>query len=306
MGAGQVGVDHGEWITIRSKALYVERHGDPCYEPVLYLHGGPGASCVDFCHFQAKPLSEHLYVIALDQRGVFRSEALDEADSLGLSDLILDMEALRELLQIKQWHVIGHSFGGYLALRYALQHPSSVKRIIYETPSFNIADSMRSLISRSLAYFDPEDEATIQACHSYISGQHSASELLQAWGQLGAKLGEQREFIYFHGIHPSAIDAIFDAYPQELWQRSNLHTMKLMQEGEMNIDISAKLAEAKHRSLLIQGRHDPVCTPQQQDNFTRYAVNGDIVYFEHSAHMPRAEEPTKYTETVLAFLAWDH
>lgn len=129
-------IETGKYMNIRGKKLYVETHGDPKNKPVLYLHGGPGESCYDFSFHQAERLKDSLYVIMIDQRGVCRSEEITEDEAFGLNDLIEDCEELKKVLQIKKWSIIGHSFGGYLALLYASIYPGSIKKIIFEGPTF--------------------------------------------------------------------------------------------------------------------------------------------------------------------------
>lgn len=291
----------GGKIKIRDKYLYVEQYGDPSNEAILYLHGGPGASCLDFCHYQAKALSEYFLVITLDQRGVLRSEPLELDESFGIDDLIRDFETLREHFKIRQWNLIGHSFGGYLALKYAYDYPSSIKRIIYEAPSFDIAMSSRSLFLKALDLLDVNDLESIAECNRFINGNYNASELLEAWGLVSKKLEHNRELIYFHENHLER-DIIFDQYPAELWEKTYIHSIKLFQEGKINNSLIAYLEKVNHPSLLIHGKYDPVCCNQQYEEFINKSPNRKVVIFEQSAHMPRLEEPTKYTEVVTEFI----
>ncbi|MFL1673527.1 alpha/beta fold hydrolase [Paenibacillus dendritiformis] len=84
----------GELIPVRGKNLYVEHWGQAHQEALLYLHGGPGASCLDFSVYQAKELSKRIRVISMDQRGVLRSDPIEEDEPFGLDDLIRDCEVL--------------------------------------------------------------------------------------------------------------------------------------------------------------------------------------------------------------------
>ncbi|UOQ46852.1 alpha/beta hydrolase [Gracilibacillus caseinilyticus] len=118
----------GRLINVCGVHIYVEEFGKTNEEALLYLHGGPGASCIDFCYYQAKALSEKLRVIALDQRGVLRSDPIMSNEKFGVDDIISDCEALRKELGIENWTVLGHSFGGYIALNYAYEYPMSVKK----------------------------------------------------------------------------------------------------------------------------------------------------------------------------------
>ena len=93
--------------------LYFEIAGEG--KPCLYLHGGPGYWSKSFQHFSGKLLEEHLQMVYLDQRGCGRSEHSPTQD-YSLNRLIDDIEELRIFLGIEEWFVLGHSFGGILAV----------------------------------------------------------------------------------------------------------------------------------------------------------------------------------------------
>jgi proline iminopeptidase len=139
----------GQLIKIRGKKLYVECFGSEEKPPVLYLHGGPGESCHDFTYHQSKRLKKHFKLIAIDQRGVCRSEVIHDNEVFGLNDLIEDCEALRKHLGIKKWSVIGHSFGGFLSLLYVSRYPDFIDKVIFEGPTFDFELTSRSLIRKT-------------------------------------------------------------------------------------------------------------------------------------------------------------
>lgn len=95
--------------------------------PLLFLHGGPGSSCVDYCLYQAKALSVKPYVIAFDQRGVLRPEAIKDNEEFHIDDIIYDCEEMRTAMGITSWSLLGHSFGGMLAARYASMFPKKYR-----------------------------------------------------------------------------------------------------------------------------------------------------------------------------------
>ncbi len=80
----------GRLIEIRGKKLYVEEFGAKEKQPVLNLHGGPGESCFDFTYHQKERLHDQFYVIAIDQRGVCRSEIIENHERFTLVDIIKD------------------------------------------------------------------------------------------------------------------------------------------------------------------------------------------------------------------------
>jgi len=83
----------GNYMNVRGKDIYVETHGDPNAYPVLYLHGGPGESCYEFCYHQSERLQSNFRLIAIDQRGVYRSEMINENESICIHDILMDCEA---------------------------------------------------------------------------------------------------------------------------------------------------------------------------------------------------------------------
>ncbi|MCS7001956.1 MAG: alpha/beta fold hydrolase [Dehalococcoidia bacterium] len=95
-------------------------HGDP----IVLLHGGPGAPSN-----YVTPVADALHargrrVILFDQRGVGASREWN--GRYGVDDYLEDIEAVREHFAIAQWHVFGQSWGGLLAQRYARAAPHRV------------------------------------------------------------------------------------------------------------------------------------------------------------------------------------
>ncbi|MBL1705195.1 alpha/beta fold hydrolase, partial [Klebsiella pneumoniae] len=80
---------------------------------------------------------------------VCRSEEITEDETFGLKDLIEDCEELKKALQIEKWSIVGHSFGGYLALLYAATYPNSIEKIIFEGPTFDFVLTSRSLLQKT-------------------------------------------------------------------------------------------------------------------------------------------------------------
>ncbi|MDE1154022.1 MAG: prolyl aminopeptidase [Micavibrio sp.] len=104
--------------------LYYEQSGNPDGVPVVFLHGGPGAGSSPKHRQFFDP--RHYRIVIFDQRGAGHSTPLAELRENTTADLVADIEALREKLGIKKWHVFGGSWGSTLALAYAITHPASV------------------------------------------------------------------------------------------------------------------------------------------------------------------------------------
>ncbi len=101
--------------------MYWEQSGRPDGEPVVFLHGGPGAGAIPVHRRFFDP--EFYRIVVYDQRGAGRSTPRGELIDNTTEHLIADMERLRELLGVDKWVLFGGSWGSTLALAYAEAHP---------------------------------------------------------------------------------------------------------------------------------------------------------------------------------------
>ncbi len=108
--------------------IYWEQCGNPDGQPVLFIHGGPGAGCSqnDRCFFDP----EVFRVVLVDQRGCGRSSPLGELTNNTPSHLAADFEAIRREFGIDTWHVFGGSWGSTLSLFYAQEYPDAVRSLV--------------------------------------------------------------------------------------------------------------------------------------------------------------------------------
>ncbi|PRC92365.1 prolyl aminopeptidase [Solimicrobium silvestre] len=114
--SGHLSVDGGH-------SLYWEECGNPNGQPVLFLHGGPGAGLSPSHRQFFDPA--YYRIVLFDQRGAGKSTPLGEYRHNTTPLLIQDIEAIRTMLKIDQWLVFGGSWGSTLALAYGEAHPSA-------------------------------------------------------------------------------------------------------------------------------------------------------------------------------------
>lgn len=107
-----------------SHVMYWEQVGNPRGQPVLFLHGGPGAGAGAVHRRFFDPTFWR--VLIFDQRGAGRSRPLGSLENNSTPDLIADIEVLRRHLGIERWLLFGGSWGSTLALAYAQAHPDRV------------------------------------------------------------------------------------------------------------------------------------------------------------------------------------
>jgi pimeloyl-ACP methyl ester carboxylesterase len=105
-------------IPIRDVSLFVDVVGRG--DPLVLMHGGPGLDHVSLTPFKA--LADRQTLIFYDHRCNGRSSGAP-VTSMTWDNLTADADALRERLGYERWAVLGHSFGGHVALEYALRYP---------------------------------------------------------------------------------------------------------------------------------------------------------------------------------------
>jgi proline iminopeptidase len=299
----------GDRIDVRGKKIHVEFFGKENSIPLLYIHGGPGAGSYDFELFQNVRLSENLYLITFDQRGVLRSDSFLENENFELNDLIEDCEALRITLGISRWSVLGHSFGGYIALLYSIAYPSSIEKLILESPSFDLRLSARSLIlGAALEYIKSGDEEQATICKETSVKEGSPEEIFNlCFNQILNELGDRRENLYTYGPDKFFFDRIVSEapFPKEWWRKQQVFQKKLFDEGAIYQSIIPILQRVECSSLLIKGAHDYVTCDIQVRSFLTDVKNSQFKLFNNSGHMPHFEEPEVFAETVIQFLLGD-
>jgi len=108
--------------------LYWEQCGNPEGDPVLFLHGGPGAGCSEHDRRFFDP--EHFRIVLFDQRGCGRSTPVGDLSNNTMADTAADIEQLRSHLGIDRWHVFGGSYGSTISLFYSQEFPQSCKTLV--------------------------------------------------------------------------------------------------------------------------------------------------------------------------------
>ncbi|MFB6719791.1 alpha/beta fold hydrolase [Kribbella sp. NPDC056345] len=279
-------------IEVRGTRLYVDRRGAADAPPLLFLHGGPGSGSYDFLFFQGDRLAERLQVIGVDQRGVQQSDPLTAP--ITELDLLADFEALRETLGVESWSILGHSFGGRLALRYAVAHPDTVTKVVFENPAWDVRLNSETLIraaqriAPAVQLLPHEGPATKQMRDDRIALLH--------------ELGDRRMEIY---LGPDTKELVLPAdteIPDELHARSGRFSEVITQTPEFLESLLPLLAQITQPALLIKGAHDPVTSPEEIARYQADVPDGTYYSAATAGHFVHAEAADAYTRVVTDFV----
>ncbi len=149
-------------------------------EPIVFLHGGPG---MDHTYFlpQMAELAKDYRLIFFDQRTSGRSAADVNEASVTLDNFVEDIEGIRAAFDLDKMNLAGHSWGGFLAMAYAVKHPDKLNSIMLfnaTPPSSEYQAEMSQSVSEKTPAEDVVARRRILQSDAYRRQQSSAFEAL--------------------------------------------------------------------------------------------------------------------------------
>jgi proline iminopeptidase len=144
-------------IRIEDNVIFTKKMGSG--EPIIFLHGGPGLSH-DYLVQPFEQLSSKYELIFFDQRGSGASSALGPDQTICIDDFVTDIETLRKSLKLSDITLIGHSWGGLLAVLYAKKFGNSLRKMILIDPApgnSSLDNAGRSIMRGRLSVEDIEE-----------------------------------------------------------------------------------------------------------------------------------------------------
>jgi proline iminopeptidase len=260
--------------------------------PLLVLHGGPGSGS-DYLAPLAG-LGDQRPVVFYDQLGCGRSPADDDPVLWTLDRFVAEVAMVCRALRLKDFHLFGHSWGGWLALEYVLRHPRAVRSLTLASTAASIPQ-VRAELARLRAAL-PADLAEALRTHE-ASGDIDHPDYRAA-------------VLEFYQRHLCRMDE----WPAELVEsmareRDNPAYRALSGPNELTIvgtlatwDRTGDLASITVPTLVTVGEFDEI-TPACARTLHRQIPGARLELFEHSAHLPHLEEPERYLDVLRAFLA---
>jgi proline iminopeptidase len=197
------------------------------------------------------------------------------------------MEAIRDALGLGSVHVLGISWGGFLALMYAARHPAAMRTLAVVGASASHAFMARA-----------EANARRQATPAQWAAYRSLWD-----GSLPDDASFRGAFetirpLYFHdkALAAAANQARADT-------RYRIAVRKFVIEHEYpTYDCRAELAAIACPTLVMVGRHDWICPVDQAEEIHKLIPHSELAIFEASGHSPQVEERDAFTRRLGAFL----
>ena len=274
-------------MQIRDVSLFVKVMGQGY--PLVLMHGGPGLDHTSLLALQ--PLADQFTLIFYDHRCNGHSEGA-EVTSMTMENLTADADALRQTLGFDKWAVIGHSFGGMVALEYALRYPQSLSYLVLMNTGGDqwwVNQNAPEILAKR-GY----SAATVQAARRFYNGQLSPGEFLRT----------SMKFIgayFYRNFLLEMAHEVFSGGPRPKMRPEPLifgYSQLLPGWTVMN-----RLGEIKVPTLVMAGRYDFLFPPEHQAILADRLPNAELVLIERAGHNPQMERTAEVIQAVKSFIA---
>jgi len=274
-------------------------HGDP----LIILHGGPGASHDYFLPYLL-PLARNHRLVFIDERGSGRSEKLEDPKGYTNDAMVEDVETVRVALGLGDVDMLGHSCGGVLAQGYALKYQSHLRHLVL-CSTFQSTSKMNKVFIAMKEKMPKELRDRIDAMEAsglfgkgkeYEQNRYTAAYMVAAWGD--------GYFPYLYQNHPdpnyspeaSGVMS-WDLY-REMW---GSHGEFVIDGNLSSIENDAALPSLKVPTLITVGDHDE-CDPSLAREMHSEIAGSELTVFPKSGHMTFVDQPAMFIRTIDAFL----
>lgn len=276
-------------MPIRDVMLHVEVMGRGY--PLVLMHGGPGADLYTMHPF--RQCADRFTLVFYDHRCNGRSHGAP-VSSMTWENLTADAEALREALAFERWAVLGHSFGGHVALEYALRYPESVSHLILLDSGGDSRWSREN--AAQLVARRGHGAKKAELVRRWFNGEFAPREMLPIFARIGG--------LYSHDSGLRALTHTAGELARGGW-RSRMRPEPLIFAGRELLTgwtVMHRLGEIRVPTLVMAGRDDFVFPPEHQAELAVGIPAATLRIVERSGHNPHSERPEEVMNAVKDFV----
>ena len=260
-------------------------------EPIIFLHGGPGLSH-DYLVQPFEQLSTKYELIFFDQRGSGASSALGLDQTLCIDDFVTDIETLRQSLKLSDVTLIGHSWGGLLAVLYAKKYGNHLRKMILIDPApgnSSLDNAGRSTMKARLSGEDIEEINSIMENNPFETQDMGAINRF-------IQINEKPRFFDQSYLSRNQPTFTFEMI-------GKLQTVSgLLNEELDDYDIYPIIRGVDIKTLIIHGDYDPIPI-ESSKKYLEQLPNSSLRLIDECGHFPfieRQKETLTYIEDFLS------
>ena len=251
--------------------------------PVVVLHGGPGAQH-DYLLPGFDALAQGRTLIYYDQRGGGRSP-VPRSVPVGWREHVADLEALRELWGLSRLSLAGYSWGGLLALLYAVEHPGRIERMALVSPAPAWREG-REEFERRFAERSNTPELQAERRRLRESGLRDRDPVAHQ-----RRLFELAVAGYFHDprrVGELTPFRITDRTQKEVWASLG------------DYDLRPQLRRLQVPAIVVHGEDDPI--PVETARVTADCLRAPLRVLPRCGHVPYVEALEDFVRILDGFL----
>jgi proline iminopeptidase len=266
---------------------------------VLILHGGPGATHEYLSIVAEKSAAAGFEAIEYDQLGSAFSDQPKEPDLWEVDRFVDEVEQVRAALELDRdnFYLYGHSWGGVLAIEYALRYPDHLKGIVISNMMSSIPAYNEYAKKVLMPQMDQKALAEILAMEeAHDTGNPRYDELLM------------EHYYTEHILRRSA-----DQWPAEVvasFEKMN-HDIYVPMQGPSEMGASGKLlhwdrsgdlSKIKVPTLVIGAKHDTM-DPEHMEWMSRQFPDGHYLGLSEGSHLAMHDDTDRYFAGLISFLS---
>lgn len=281
--------EHGTTFQAPGGTIYYEVFGSGAGTPLFVANGGPG-----FDHFYLHvsdawdTLGQKRKIVMWDQRGTGKSGPLKSGQTCTLADQINDLDALRAHLGYDKIDLLGHSWGGFLAMAYASRFPQHIERLI-------ILDSAAPRWKDTLFLFhDVFPDVTAKE-----DGNAFTAELRETDSE-EARSASTELYLTMLFYSPEHRDEFVKKMAGD---REYYNINRLVNEDVQRFDLNPEIKKFRFPVLVGCGRFDMNVAPVIAYNIHEEIPGSQFVIFERSGHLPFYEQAEQFVTVMNQFLS---
>lgn len=276
-------------VEVLGYRLFVESFGDSNESVILVLHGGPGVPHGYLIDLSG--LSRYgRRVVFYDQLGCGRSERPSDDGLFTVERYVEEVDGVRRALGLEKIHLLGQSWGGMLALAYALKYQNNLRSLVVASGVDSVPLAV-SEIGRLRSELPQEVRETMRRYEA--AGDFKNPEYLDAAIEF-----YKRHVNRVRNWTREAVGGSEAGRPYFLMWGPN----EFVCTGTLaDWDITDQLGRISAPCLVTAGRYDEV-TLKVAESIHSHIPGSRLVVFERSSHQAMSEEKELYLQTVDSFL----
>jgi proline iminopeptidase len=279
--------------------VWTRRVGDNPTVKVLLLHGGPGGTHEYFeafdDYFPAAGIEYYFY----DQLGSAYSDQPDAPELWEVPRFVEEVEQVRQALGLDRsnFFLLGHSWGGILAIEYALEYQQHLKGLIISNmmasiPAYN--EYANDVIMPALDQEALAEIKRIEAAKQYDDPRYMELLIPHHYTQHVLRMPPEQ--------WPDSVNRMFEHLNQAVY---------IPMQGPSELGASGKLVEWDRTAdlgkittptLTIGARHDTM-DPAHLEWMSREVKNGRYLFCPNGSHLSIYDDQRTYVEGIMSFLS---